>query len=1244
MNSHISMPSLRSHCLALLLATLGVSPSFSAPLPPWQPGDGFRSAPLIVPTDTTHGFQRLPSSQTRITFTNTLPLARYTTNQIPLNGSGVCAGDIDGDGWVDLFFAGLGGGSSLYRNLGQWRFDNVTTSSGISTALPHHLDATGAAFADINGNGHLDLIVNSIGGGTHVLFNDGHGRFTPHAVLNPSRGGTSIGLADLDGNGTLDLYLVNYRTETLRDQPRTNFRITKTNDQFSVALVNGRPTSHPSLQGRFTYLPSGNIVENGEPDALYLNAGPQGFQPLSFTNGAFLLSTNQPLSTPLYDWGLSVLVRDLNGDGRPDIYVCNDFASEDRFWINLGQGRFQAAPPLALRNTSKFSMGADAADLNRDGHDDLYVLDMMSRSHAIRLTRMDASMDPRPPGQILARPQLARSTLHLNRGDGSFAEIAQYAGLEASEWAWTPLFLDIDLDGLEDLLVTTGHARDDMHVDHGSQIENTRRTSRLSPLQELALRQSTPPIASPGLAFRNLGNLRFQDMPHGWGFGDRITVAQGACLADLDNDGDLDVIVNALNDSAGLYENLASAPRVAVRLQGLPPNTRAIGARLELHGHPAGIQSHILVAGARYLSSDDPLRTFAAGTSNLPLHLVVHWPNGQQSTVRPVLPNRLYEIHQSHASTPEPAPLPPPDPSLFTDVSHLLGHRHYESSFNDFLHQPLLHRRLSQSGPGLAWLDLNGDGLDDLAIATGQGGRPGLFLNDPQGRFLLVEPPTSPLESSAVLAFPNGLSSLALMAAANEDPTSPAHAQLIAYDATGNPTPFLHLNSLSPGPLALADVDANGSLELLVGGAPIPGRYPEATPTQLFRRHQNTWVPYPNLPPELAQAGLVSSALFTDLNQDGFPELALACEWGPIRILTNQRGVLRETTVDWGLQPLTGWWSGIHSGDFNNDGLPDLVVGNWGLNSRYRPTPQHPIRLYHGDFSGQGHVDLIEAAFEPTLQQWAPQRDLTTLAKQLPWLREFYPSHAAFAQTTLPKLLAHRQLTPRILEATTLASMVFLNRGDHFEPIPLPQEAQFAPVFGINVADFNLDGHLDLFLAQNFFAVSTAISSQDAGRGLLLLGNGQGQFQPLPGPSSGILAYGEQRGSAVADFNSDGRPDLALAQNAAETRLFRNATPQPGLALRFRGPPGNPHGIGTSVRVLHPDHPNHPATPRHQIHAGSGYRSHDAPSIFLPQFPHPVTLEIRPPGGPAFKFTQRLTTPPNTTAPTLTLDLPQPTP
>jgi hypothetical protein len=1233
------MPTLRSHCLVLvlLLTTLGVAPSFSATPLAWQPGPGYRSAQLTVPAGSTNGFQRLPSSQTHITFTNTLPLPRFTTNQIYLNGSGVCAGDIDGDGWVDLFFAGLGGGSTLYRNLGLWRFENVTETSSLSTALPPQLDATGAAFADLNGNGHLDLIVNSVGGGTHVLFNNGQGRFLPHAVLNPSRGGTSIGLADLDGNDTLDLYLVNYRTETLRDQPRTNFRITKTNDQFSVALVNGRPTSHPSLQGRYTYLPSGSIVENGEPDALYLNAGPQGFQPLSFTNGAFLTTTGQPLPAPLYDWGLSVLVRDLNADGRPDIYVCNDFASEDRFWINLGQGRFQAAPPLTLRNTSKFSMGVDAADLNRDGHDDLYVLDMMSRDHGIRLTRMDASMDTRPPGDLQARPQLARSTLHLSRGDGTFAEIAQYAGLEATEWAWTPLFLDVDLDGLEDLLVTTGHARDDMHVDYGSRIESLRRSSRLSPLEELALRQSTPPIASPGLAFRNLGHFQFEDVPDGWGFGDRITVGQGACLADLDNDGDLDVIVNALNDSAGLYENLATAPRIAVRLQGLPPNTRGVGARLDLQGHPTGVQSQILVAGGRYLSSDDPMRTFATGSSNPSLRLEVHWPNGQRSTVHPVHPNRLYEIHQSHATTPDPAPLPPPNPSLFNDVSSLIGHRHYESPFNDFLHQPLLHRRLSLSGPGVAWLDLNGDDLDDLAIATGQGGRPGLFLYDPQGRFLLVESPTSPLESSAVLAIPNGSSSLAIMAAANEDPTSPANAQLIAYDATGNPTPFLNLNSLSPGPLALADVNADGSLELLVGGAPIPGRYPQATPTRLFHRPDKAWAPYPNLPTELSHPGLVSGAMFADLNLDGFPELALACEWGPVRIFANHHGRLREATVDWGLSSLTGWWSGIHAGDFNNDGLPDLVVGNWGLNSRYRPTHQHPIRLYHGDFSGQDHVDLIEAAFEPTLKNWAPQRDLNTLSRQLPWLREFYPSHAAFAQTTLPNLLAHRQLTPRILEATTLASMLLLNRRDHFEPIPLPPEAQFAPVFGINVADFDLDGHLDLFLAQNFFAVSPAISGQDAGRGLLLLGNGQGQFQPLPGSTSGILAYGEQRGSAVADFNADGRPDLALTQNAADTKLYRNQAPQPGLALRFRGPPGNPHGIGTSVRIIDP---KNPATPRHLIHAGSGYRSQDAPALFLPRFPHPVTLEIHPPGGPA--FTRPLSAPSEST--TLTLDLPQPKP
>src|SRR5437016_5598482 len=346
----------------------------------WQEGNGFRSAALQIPAAGKPGFVQVPSVPAGILFTNKLAAERYLTSQIYLNGSGVAAGDVDGDGLVDLYFCGLDNDNVLYRNLGHWKFEDITAKAGV--ACPG-LDATGAAFADIDGDGDLDLIVNTIGGGTRVFLNDGKAGFKEtSAGLNAGKGAMSLALADIDGDGFLDLYVANYRADTIRDHPQTRLHGNTVNGKLVVESVEGRPVTEPDLVGRFTLSDKGRIVEHGESDVLYRNHGGSGFSPLSFTDGTFQDEEGRPFREPPYDWGLSVMFHDINGDGAPDIYVCNDFASEDRIWINDGKGKFRAIPRLALRQTSLFSMGIDFADVNRDGQDDFIVLDMLSRSHS----------------------------------------------------------------------------------------------------------------------------------------------------------------------------------------------------------------------------------------------------------------------------------------------------------------------------------------------------------------------------------------------------------------------------------------------------------------------------------------------------------------------------------------------------------------------------------------------------------------------------------------------------------------------------------------------------------------------------------------------------------------------------------------------------------------------------------------------------------------------------------------------
>ena len=670
----------------------------------WERHEGYRSLPLPAAPAGQAGFTRLPSASTGVTFTNLLSEERSLTNHILLNGSGVAAGDIDGDGWCDLYFCSVDGPNGLYRNLGHWNFENITAQAGL--ACPG-LNATGAVFCDLDGDGDLDLLINSVGHGTSAFRNDGHGHFqeiTSEAGLSSQSGSMSMALADIDGDGDLDLYVVNYRTSTMRDGFNLRLKVIQREGKPVITMVNGRPVTEPDLVGRFTLGEAGNVLEHGEADVLYRNDGSGHFRPIPFTGGAFLDEEGLPLSSPPYDWGLSVMFRDLNGDGAPDLYVCNDLDSVDRIWINAGNGRFRAIGKLALRKTSWFSMGVDAADLNRDGYDEIFVADMLSRDHRKRHTQEN---DHRslllPIGTIDNRPAYARNTLFLNQGDGDYSEIAYFSGVAASDWSWSPVFLDVDLDGYEDLLITTGFERDVQDRDIAAYLEHERRTKNLSDLESLKRRRLFPRLEPPNVAFRNRGNLTFEEVGNAWGF-DAREVSQGMALADLDNDGDMDVAINNLNAEATVLRNNSPAPRLAVRLRGKPPNTAGIGAKIKvtlLEEPQRGgtnarstlpVQTQEMICGGRYLSGDDTMRVFAAGDATNTFAIEVTWRSGARSLVR-AKANQLYEIDEAGATVSPPTnSIPGAGAAWFEDVSSLLSHTHEDAPFDDFERQPLLPR------------------------------------------------------------------------------------------------------------------------------------------------------------------------------------------------------------------------------------------------------------------------------------------------------------------------------------------------------------------------------------------------------------------------------------------------------------------------------------------------------------------------------------------------------------------------
>jgi hypothetical protein len=562
--------------------------------------------------------------------------------------------------------------------------------------------------------------------------------------------------------------------------------------------------------------------------------------------------------------------------------------------------------------------------------------------------------------------------------------------------------------------------------------------------------------------------------------------------------------------------------------------------------------------------------------------------------------------------------------------------------FDDFARQPLLPKLLSQLGPGIAWADLDGDGQDELVVGTGRGGALEMFRRESDGTFRSLTATNSwqaPDDVTGLAVWFAATGERAVLAGLSNYESAVSNSASLLRCRLRSPAqtpgiarlPEILPGGASPGPLAVADLEGDGDLDLFVGGRVVPGRYPQAATSQLFRQDGDQLFPDSVNNRLLENLGLVAGAVWTDLDLNGYPELVLAGEWGPVRIFRNARGNLTEwdPPLVWSrgsaedpqgsrpatpasqLSQLTGWWSGVNSGDFDGDGQLDLVAGNWGLNDAYETCPDRPLQVYFGDLNRQGIVDVIEAYYPAELDTEMPRRSLNALSLAFPFLREHYPTHAAFSTVTLAELLQRMPAKPERLGARFLASVLFLNRGSHFVVRTLPAPAQWAPVFAVNVADLDGDGHEDVFLSQNFFATRMEWPRLDAGRGLWLRGDGQGNLQPVPGQVSGIQVDGEQRGAALGDFNADGRVDLAVTQNGSSTVLYENTGARPALRVHLTGPLGNPCGIGAILRVQSDLH----AGPAREIHAGAGYWSQDSLVQVLASPAAPARIEVRWPGG-----------------------------
>ena len=1033
------------------------------------------------------------------------------------NGTGVAVGDIDNDGLLDLFFTANQSGCKLYRNKGNFQFEDITAKAGIET--PGW--CTGAIMGDVNNDGFMDIYLcrsgvwsNSIT--NNMLFiNNKNGTFTNMAKeygVDDSNLSNGASLFDMDNDGDLDLYVLNFP------------------NRFDLYLDN--------------QMLNNTRAEENVTHHMYENLGNGKFKDITKSAGLFS-----------FGFGLSATPGDFNNDGLMDLYVCNDFMTPDFLYINKGNKTFVNQHKDYFKHTTFSSMGSDVADFNNDGLVDLMIVDMLPEDNYSR--KMMAGSVNWDIFQMAIRigygHQFMRNTLHLNNGEGYFSEISGYSGVVATDWSWTPLFVDFDNDGNKDLFISNGVYRDVTNNDFMNYQYDELRGKDRSKFDRRKLLDELPSKKIMSYVFRNKGDLTFENKTIDWGITQKKFASTGAAYADLDNDGDVDIIASNINDNVLLYknnaENLIKNSYLKIKLNGKESNHLGYGTKITLTTKD-GIQYYECTGIRGFQSSSDPNINVGLGKNTVVDEIKVVWPSGKMQVLTNVDANQILTINEADANkhfTPEK-----PAAKLFEDITANAGiiYRQSEDLFVDFKRDRLIPHMLSRLGPGIAVADVNNDGKDDFFVGNGAESKGGvLFMQDNTGT--IRKGPSQPWQKNNLadnmgcLFFDlenDGDVDLYIAAGGSHDAYNASTYQHYMYinDGRGNFTqspidvPIISSSSVVAG----ADYDGDGDIDLFVGGRCLPGQYPYTSASYILRNDKGRLVSATQeVNPALEKPGMVSAALWTDCNGDNKPDLMIAGEFMKIMVFINENGKLVDKTNEYGLSTSSGWWNSLSAGDFDNDGDIDYIAGNRGLNGYFKATPTEPVTLYANDFDNNGSIDPILTYY--IKDKPYPHAMLKDLASQMPTIQRNYTKYHDYAIQSLENVFTKEQLDASTkFEAKYFASVYLENNNNHGFTIKLlPAKAQFAPIYGTSICDCDNDGNLDVMMVGNSLSTQIEMGHEDALNGLILRGDGKGNFTAKTAKESGF--YAPYDAKSLARLSGDGFEVMLVGNNLNNMNALR---------------------------------------------------------------------------------------------------------